>query len=278
MNSADRAKIGRIDYANVWPIFHTFDPRLLQPEAEVRYAVPSRLNRLLLAGDIDMAAISSFAYAMHADDYFLLPDLSVSAQGRVRSILLFLKRPLEEALRGTIALTSTSATSVNLLKIIAQLRYGAQPAYAVMEPELETMLEQADAALLIGDSAIRASWRDTGYEVVDLGELWREWTGHGMTFALLALRRDAAARLGHARIAAMHEALLASKQRSLSDPEPLISKACATLGGEPDYWRRYFAGLTYDFGASQRSGLELYCRYAVELGLLERVPDMQEWS
>lgn len=274
MESRHPITLGRIDYANAWPIFFHFREEQLGGRVNLSTQVPSRLNEALQKGELDVAAISSFAYAQNSDDYVLLPGLSVSAEDRVNSILLFMKRPLEQVLRGTIAMTDTSATSVNLLRILMQEYYGATPQYKTTAPSLDDMLEIADAALLIGDTAIKASWRQTGCEVIDLGALWRRWTGHGMTFAVVAARKDIARRQPQL-MSELHDALLDSKRRSLDDLEPLITKACRELGGEAEYWRRYFQELNYDFGPSQQAGLSLYLRYARKLGLLNRDVRMQ---
>ncbi|BBH20993.1 chorismate dehydratase [Paenibacillus baekrokdamisoli] len=260
--------IGRIDYANVWPIFHYAEQWLPRDRFIIDTRVPSALNRALAQGEIDITSMSSYAYAEHAKDYLVLPNLSVSAKGRVNSILLITKKPLETVLRGTIAMTSTSATSVNLLKIIMSLYYKANPSYITMEPLLDSMLEQADAALLIGDTAIQASWRNEGFTVIDLGELWKSWTGYGMTFALVAVRRTTAEADPEAVATVLH-ALTESKRLSLQDPSPLIEKACVQLGGEPSYWSRYFQELTYHFGSDEQAGLSLYFDYAKQLGLLD---------
>ncbi|MCC3373516.1 menaquinone biosynthesis protein [Cohnella sp. REN36] len=270
-------RIGRIDYTNVWPVFHHFDPTRLNVEAEVDLDVPAALNRKLREGEIDIAAISSFAYGQSCRDYLLLPDLSVSAKDRVQSILLFAKKPLEEALNGKIAMTTTSATSVNLLKIIAETFYGAHPQYETAEPDLEAMLERADAALLIGDHAIRASWTDHGCRVLDLGEEWRRRTGLGMTFAVWAVRREAAASRPEA-VRAVFEALTASKRRSLEDLRPVVAQAMRQIGGDAAYWTSYFRGLAYDFGPAEREGLSHYFRYAHELGVLASPAEIAEWT
>ncbi|MBM7564489.1 menaquinone biosynthesis protein [Paenibacillus sacheonensis] len=261
--------VGRIDYANVWPIFHYAEQQLPEDRFRIEKRVPAALNRALRQGEIDITSMSSFAYAENADNYLVLPDLSVSAKGRVNSILLFMKKPLDQVLRGRIAMTTTSATSVNLLKILMKLYYQAEPSYVTMEPSLDDMLAEADAALLIGDTAIHASWanRHKGLAVIDLGELWRSWTGYGMTFALVAVRREVAERDPEAVSDVLH-ALTESKERSLRDLNPLIAKACAQLGGEPSYWHRYFHELHYNFGSDEQAGLSLYFDYAHQLGLL----------
>lgn len=269
-------RIGRIDYTNVWPVVHHFDPGRLRYPAEQVSEMPAVLNRKLKEGEIDIAAISSFAYGMSSDSYFLLPDLSVSALGRVQSILLFLKSPLEKVIHGKIALTTTSATSVNLLKIIMTKFYGGNPSYEDAEPSLERMLENADAALLIGDHAIRASWSNHGYRVIDLGEVWNVWTGHWMTFALWAVRRETADARPDA-VRSVYEGLIESKRKSAQDLEPVVSKALRHIGGTPAYWRGYFRNLYHSFGPEQQAGLMLYFRYARELGLMEGEVSLTEW-
>ncbi|WP_276351621.1 menaquinone biosynthetic enzyme MqnA/MqnD family protein [Cohnella caldifontis] len=269
-------RIGRIDYANVWPVFHHFDPSSLRYPAELVPAMPAVLNRKLREGDIDLATISSFAYGVSSDAYYLLPNLSVSALGPVQSILLFMKSPLEKVVRGRIALTTTSATSVNLLKIIMKKFYGGDPVYEDAEPSLERMLESADAALLIGDHAIRASWSNPGYRVLDLGDVWHLWTGHWMTFALWAVRKETADARPE-EVMSVYEGLLESKRRTASDVESLVHKGVRQIGGTPDYWRGYFRTLRHDFGPGQQAGLMQYFRYARELGLINGDVSLNEW-
>lgn len=269
-------KIGRISYTNAWPVFHHFDASILRDPAEIVSELPSTLNRKLREGEIDIAAISSYAYGLSSDAYYVLPNLSVSTHGPVQSILLFLKSPLEKVIHGKIALTTASATSVNLLKIIMEKFYGGKPTYEDAEPSLGPMLENADAALLIGDHAIRASWENHGYHVLDLGKVWNMWTGHWMTFALWAVRREVA----HANpeaVRAIYDGLTESKRHSLEDLEPVVAKATQQIGGSPSYWRNYFGNvIRYDFGPQQKAGLELYFRYARELGLIDRPVELLE--
>jgi len=260
-------KLGRISYTNTWPIFHHFDPAELPFQTEMHPDMPATLNRKLKAGEIDMSAISSYAYGISSDSYYFLPNLSVSSFGRVQSILLFMKSPLEQIIHGKIALTTTSATSVNLLKIIMEKFYGGKPTYEDAEPSLEAMLENADAALLIGDHAIRASWTNHGYHVLDLGEVWNVWTGHWMTYALWAVHKETAHRYPEA-VQRIYEDLLDSKDKSSRSLEPIVSKAMSQIGGTSQYWHNYFHTLCHDFGPEQKAGLQLYFQYARELGLM----------
>ncbi|USB34766.1 menaquinone biosynthesis protein [Paenibacillus sp. YPG26] len=273
----NRILIGQIDYTNVWPVFHHFRPESLSRKVSMVTEVPAVLNRRMLEGSLDVSPISSFAYGIGHEKFLLLPDLSVSARSAVNSILLFSREPLEHVINGRIALTNTSATSINLLKIIIEKAYGGKPTYWNSEPDLASMMRDSDAALLIGDHAIRASWEPHGYIVTDLGEVWKRWSGYGMTFAVWTVQRTFAERHGDF-LAEILNAFTLSKQKSLHDLEPLIHRSVEEIGGSPVYWRHYFSNLCYDFLDEQRAGLALYFKYAYEMGLLETEVPLNMWS
>lgn len=277
MKNEEPAVIGKISYTNSWPVYHHFNPSALPFPATLVSEVPSRLNRGMAEGEIHVGALSSFAYAEASDRLLLLPDLSVSSDGPVRSIFLFSKGTLEEAASGTVAVTNTSATSVNLLKILLEKAVGGRPQYVAAEPDLEQMMKTADACLLIGDHAIRAGWSNSRYRVTDLGELWKSWTGCGMTFAVWAANRRAAEEEPE-RVQRIYEAFAASKRKGLGDLEPIVMDAVAKIGGSEGYWYGYFRNLCYDFGERQQEGLNLYFRYAHELGLLPQQVKMEFWN
>lgn len=275
-NKTKKIRIGRINYTNVWPIFYYFPMEQFQEEAEQLLQVPTSLNKALAEGKIDMGPISSFAYGQYFKDCVLFPDLSVSAFGRVNSILLFHRRPLEEIVHGTIALPTTSASSVNLLKIIISKYYGGRPTYFYASPSLDDMMKESDAALLIGDDAIRASWSRSGYQVTDLGQLWNHWTGKSMTFAVWAIREQALRERPEV-VWRIYEAFCWSKEQGMARPEEMIRDAQSSIGGSELYWKQYFQQLTYDFGPAQWEGLRLYYQYGWELGLLEEPVSLKIW-
>lgn len=273
MGNLSPITIGEIDYANAWPLFKAFDHHAGDQNYEMISRVPAELNRMLSAHELDVSAISSFSYGQYCKDYILLPGLSVGSIGRVYSILLFMKEPLERKKPKRITVTTTSATSVNLLKIIMAMRFECEPEYIPAAPNLQEMLKDADAALLIGDPAITASWNCEGLYVMDLGQAWHEWTGLGMTYAVVAARRNAAAEQS-ASLRAVFKGLHGSKEELLRHPETLVTRACGMLGGEAEYWRAYFKSLQYDFSDKLQAGLALYFRYAKELQLLKHDVEM----
>lgn len=268
--------IGKIRYTNAWPMYHHFDVDRLSKPSRLVVEVPSVLNQGILDKTLDVAPVSSFAYGVGSDQLLVLPDLSVSSEGAVKSILLFSRKPIEELGDASIALTNTSATSVNLLKIIMNKKFNANPSYVVCEPNLDTMMNHHDAALLIGDHAIRASWESHGFIVTDLGEIWRTWTGHSMTFAVWTVHRIFAEQ-NEDFITELVAAFVNSKQQSLAQLDSLISVACKEIGGTRHYWHSYFTNLCYDFNDKIQAGLQLYFDYAYELGLLDHKVHIQLW-
>ncbi|MEK8127401.1 menaquinone biosynthesis protein [Paenibacillus filicis] len=270
-------RMGRIDFTNVWPLFYYFPFESFGDQLEVFQQVPTQLNKAMAEGRIDIGPISSFAYAEHAEDYLLFPHMSVSAFQHVHSLLLFHRKPLAELEGSTIALPTTSATTVNLLKIILAKYYRVNVHYVYEEPNLDTMMNKADAGLLIGDHAIKASWEDRGYLVTDLGAEWTRLTGHWMSFAVCTIRKQVA-REQPELVADIYKAFLESKRKSLADLTSLVNDAQRLIGGSREYWHDYFSNLSYEFGPKQWEGLQLYYRYAVELGFLKHEVQLQIWQ
>jgi chorismate dehydratase len=229
---------------------------------------PARLNDALRLGEVEMGFISSFEYLLHSSEYVLLPDLSISATGRVSSILLFHHVPLEQLADARIALADTSATSVHLLRILLETERAAAPQYVRSAPDLHYMLGelQADAGLLIGDDAIRASYCPPTRYVTDLGAWWHARFGHSMTYAVWAVRASFAAREPRL-LAQIHSHLLASRTRGLQHLEHFAEHARRTIGGDTNFWESYFRQLQYGFGAHEQAGLRAYHQSLLGIGI-----------
>lgn len=272
-----RLRIGQIKYSNTLPVYLFFDQESFADRIDFFQQVPAELNREMAAGNIDIGPISSFSYGEHADDYFALPGLSVTADGKVRSIYLFSKQPIEQLNHATVSLTNTSATSVNLLKIILQKFLGLQVTYKTQEPDLAAMMQQADACLLIGDDALLAYRKHKEYHVYDLAEIWKDYTGYPMTFAVWAVRR-AVIEENAALLQDVHAAFLASKTKSLDKFAQLVNGAIERYGGDAEGWDVYFRGLSYHFSDRDRAGLEHYFQCAYEMGLLPSPVKVTLWG
>lgn len=270
-------RIGQIKYTNTLPVYFFFDQERFEDKIDFTQQVPAQLNRAMANDEIDVGPISSFSYAEHEEKYLVLPDLSVSAKGKVRSIYLFSKKPLEQLQEARIALTNTSATSVNLLKIILEKFMNLSVTYHACNPVLDEMLKDSDAALLIGDDALVAFRTHKQYHIYDLAEQWYRFTGNSMTFAVWAVRKAAIEQ--HASLLReVHASFLESKERSLHNLDKVVDYTLTHFGGDAKSWFEYFRGLTYDFGLEQRKGLEYYFACANELGLLPKAVKVSLWE
>jgi chorismate dehydratase len=243
-------RLGRISYVNMAPVFFRLDA-----EADEVQGVPTALNHQLIAGELDIAPISSIEYARHADRLRILPRLCVSSEGAVDSIQLVSKTPLEHV--RTVAVTPESATSVVLTKVL------------LPEAEHVGFDEPADARLLIGDAALKSAFEDPTPHY-DLGRLWLERTGLPMVFAVWAAPEPAAEGLTE-----LQDALVASVRAARSDPETLAHEASARYGYPAGFLARYFEKLRYSFGPRERAGLLTFLELAHEAGELERVPELR---
>jgi|PlaIllAssembly_1097288.scaffolds.fasta_scaffold01529_2 chorismate dehydratase len=265
-------RIGRISYANCTPIFHALQQHAPCDNYHFTQGVPAQLNAMLSAGEIDVCPSSSIEYAHHSGQYLILPDLSISSSGAVGSVLLFSRMPIEELDGHSILLSSESATSVNLLRILMTIRFGYICTYSVSSLPLDKALQAAPAMLLIGDAALRSSLEVSGLFMYDLGKLWYDWTGLPFVFALWLCGRKAAeerydevSRLACDLVAAKENASGAFEEIAQSSPE------AAWMGKERliTYWRD---NISYDLGQRHLEGLALFYRYCTELGLLKDEP------
>jgi len=266
--------IGRIDYANVTPLFHALGNYFPCSGYCFTGGVPADLNALLAAGKIDVCPSSSIEYAFRSERYLILPDLSISSAGPVASVLLFSTIPIEELDGREIALSAESATSVNLLKILMAKRFNCACRYTVASRPLSEVLETAPALLLIGDAALRAAMaaKGNGVHIYDLGTLWYQWTGLPFVFALWFCTR-AAAREREQEVRQLAGQLVQAKELAGREYEAIAATApeAEWMGrdGLIAYWRE---NISYELGEAQQEGLRLFYRYAEELGLIPQAP------
>ncbi len=265
-------RIGQISYANCVPIFSTLRDRYDCADYQFIEGVPAELNRKLLAGEIDLCPSSSILYARHAEELLLLPDLSISSEGPVGSVLLFSRTPLSKLDRAYIALTSESETSAALLRILLKKYLGFSNSFVdVAPPDLLQAFTSCPAVLVIGDTALR--WKgDLPHRYrYDLGELWQRYSGLPFVFALWMIRGETVARAPEEsfRINAqlLHAKKLARRTLgSLAANSPV--RAWIPADSLVDYWRT----ISYDLTPLHLEGVREFYRDAWEIGLLEKIP------
>jgi len=269
---SERPRVGHIQFLNCLPIYWGLVRSGALLDVELTKDTPDRLNDALVRGDLDIGPISLVEYLRHAADLVLLPDLAVGSDGPVLSVNLVAQRPLAEL--GRVALGSTSRTSALLARMWLAEVHDVHPAYFACPPELTAMLLEADAAVLIGDAALRATYEAprSGLAVYDLGAVWREWTGLPMVFAVWAARR-AYAEANPGLVKEVHAAFVRSRGEALAHVEDVAAQAARWEPFDPTTLVRYFRTLDFSLGPRQLEGLTEFARRAALAGAVpEPVP------
>jgi len=187
-------RLGRVGYINVLPVYLGLERQ--GTRCDVISGVPTELNRQLDARRIDCAPVSAIEVARHGGAYAILPNLSISSVGAVGSSMLISKVPPQELGGRSVALTTHSAASLAFFRILCARLWRVEVRTEDAAPDLDAMLRDHDAAVLIGNPAILAVHRAEqrgDLHVVDLGTAWQELTGLPAVFAVWALWRDWAA-------------------------------------------------------------------------------------
>jgi len=260
--------MGRITYINMDPVYYGLKNDQYPQWIKMVDDVPSVLNHKLACGEIDISPVSAVAYARHADQWMVLPDLSIASHGKVMSVLLVSKRPLDKLNDQKVILTDESATSVDLLHLIFKLKG--------IHPHLERgkvsspgdLPADAQAALVIGDAALREPWSDTYEYVFDLGAMWWDMTGLPFVFALWVVRRVFAER--HPKIvASVVELFKKSKEKGNEHQSEIVTAASQKLGLDREICRKYYEYLGCDLGLAEIKGVETFFKQLFENNILD---------
>jgi chorismate dehydratase len=250
-------RLGAVSFLNTRPLVYGLDR---QPERfTVRFDVPSQCAALLHANDVDLGLIPSIEY-LHGPDYRIVPGVAIASDGPVASVALFSKRETSEI--RTIALDTSSRTSVALLKVLCAEWFEIQPEFVAMPPDLPGMIRTCDAALVIGDNALFADHESLGLEKIDLGEEWIGMTGLPFVYAFWAGRPRVA---NDDDVAALQQA----RDRGLAATATIAEQS---FPGQPQraavanaYLRE---NIKYALGDSEKAGLRRFYELAAKLGLV----------
>ncbi len=268
-------KLGHIIYSNCFPVHAGILTGKVACPFPIVEGIPSELNRALVEGKIDVSPSSSIEYATNPGKYRILPGLSITSRNKVMSILLESRLPLEDLNNKTVALTTASATSVVLLRVILELFTGVNPDFMLYEQGVEDPYDQADAVLTIGDLAIKRAANPRFPHAYDLGELWHQQTGLPFVFALWQVNYRRSMEQDLARLS---NVLRESKQYGLSRLKDLAEERSAQFGISAETLFRYWSLFSYDFGPEEQKGLLAYYGYAAELGAIDAVPELRFWG
>lgn len=268
-------RVGQIQFLNCFPLYYGLIEKKFLLDIELIKGTPTQLNGMLKNNQLHLSAISSIAYAQSWKDYVLMPDISISADGEVKSVNLYSKIPIEELDGKSVALTNLSATSQALVKVIMAEYYKIQPDYFVSVQDLGKMLSDAEAALIIGDDALR-TFHDTNENLYayDLARLWKDFTGLPMVFAVWAVRREFAE--NHLeQVKKIKEVFTDSIRFSLTNIKEVANKGAEWGNFSAQQLEDYFVTLKYDLDESKQKGLLEYYRQVHKLGLIEDMPDLK---
>jgi chorismate dehydratase len=262
-------RISIVQYLNTAPLVHGFTHGPLRAKYDLSFTVPSQCAAALQSGAVDIAIIPAIEY-QRIPGLVVLPDLSISSKKSVRSLLLIAKKPLREVRK--IALDRSSRSTQALTRILCAKRWQIAPDFFEAEPDLPAMLHLADAALLIGDPALRVSLLGATFAgasgaskvvVYDMVEEWRALTHLPAVLALWAGRPQAVTK----EVAQDFQHSLAFGLLHLDE---ICVEAAAELKLSAAELRRYLSeNIDYRLDAENLQGLRRYYDFAAELGIIE---------
>ena len=261
----EKRRVCAVSYLNtsplVWGMLH--GPQ--QGVFDLRFTLPAECADALRSGTADVGLVPTIELARQRD-LVVVPGSGIICRGPVRSILLVSKKPMGAI--ETFAADTSSRSSVVLTQIVLARRFGIRPRVRPYPPKLDEMLELADAALIIGDPALRIDpameeWRGQPVHVYDMGAEWFEVAGLPMVFAVWAVKNLVA----DPSLAAIFEE---SKQYGLGSLDEIVDVESRRLGLDAALVRSYVTEYVhYDLGEDERRSMAVYMRYAGELGLVE---------
>jgi chorismate dehydratase len=264
-----RLSISAISYLNTAPLMWDFEHGEAGRDFDISYTLPSTCARALEAGTADIGIIPAAAYTQ-IPGLSILPGVAIASRRPVGSILLVSKVPADKI--RTVALDTSSMTSVALTKVLFEKWLGGARSYTPMAPDIDQMLAAHDAGLLIGDPALQLD--RSRYFTLDLAEEWIRYTGKPFVFAFWAVRQDA-----------LHEATPSRDLTTVFQQSRDHGLAPSSLDQIAEEWapklsisqaavRSYLTeNIYYHLDAACLDGLNLFYRYAAEIGALPAGPE-----
>ncbi len=287
-----RLRISIVEYLNTAPLVWGFTDGPLRGRCDLSFTVPSLCAEALRSAEVDVAIIPTIEY-QRMDGVVALPGMAVAAKGEVRSILVIAKKPIEQARR--LALDRNSRSSVALVRLLCAGRWGIAPEFIEMEPDPAAMLSNADAALVIGDPALRvalkmdalAAKRPSGEAcctgdpseqpvpgidtlfLYDVAHQWREMTGRPCVLAIWVGRRETIT-------PEVVADFLASKEYGMARIGEIAEGAALKLDLPARALERYLReNIDFSLDAENRAGLEFYFGLCAEAGLIPRAKPLE---
>lgn len=266
-------RVGHINFLNCLPLTYSLLKCGYHKGLSLVMAVPSSLNSAMAGGLLDISPMSSFAFAQMSGKLLMLPNLGIVSDGEVQSIILAARRPIAELDKEKISLTSQSATSHCLLKIILKKAYACDPQYSIRKIDpLHLFAEDETAVLLIGDDALYVNHhRIDGLYYYDLGTEWKKMTGLPMVYAVWAAARSFA-EVHPERLEKVYHLLRGGFDRGIKDKNKMVEMVLDKKPFSRQQLLAYFDVIKYDVKERQMTALMLFYKLAAECGLLPEAP------
>jgi chorismate dehydratase len=254
-----RLRVGALSFINALPFFYPFLQAGPPCEEDITYGTPTHINALLEADALDVGLISSANFLAHRDRYILLTNLGIGATKRVMSVCLYTRTPVHELSGKTIGISSASATSAMLLKVLCRHFWKVSPQFIETQAtSIEHVAACFDSFLLIGDECLTHPVLD-GFEVIDMAEAWYRYTEKPFVFAVFATRCDAWVELPE-KVRAFHRKLDAAWECSLHDSGMLLEEARRRTKLPLEHLRSYYDQLDFQLNPSHFQGMEHFAR------------------
>ncbi len=252
-------------YLNSAPLGWAFLYGPFRDSFEILLSSPARCADQLKSGEADIGLIPSIEY-QRIPDLQVVPDIAIASLAEVRSILLV--KPHGKKIIRSVAMDTTSRSSVVLAKVLLREVMGIRPDFVPHSPDLAPMLKRCDAALLIGDAALAVKLDD--YDTTDLSETWVRWKKKPFVFAFWACRADKT--LPEDLVVRFQKAKLWGLQRR----DEIASAYSERLKLEKNFLLDYLChNINYDLGPEHISGLQEYYRLAERGGFVEGLRPLQ---
>jgi chorismate dehydratase len=264
--SIDRPRIAASSYLNTAPLIWSFLYGSQREAVELfTDTAPARCAAMLANDEVDVALVPVIEY-QRIPNVALVPDVCVGSRTAVRSVVLVTRRNnLKKVER--VALDNSSRTSAALVKIIFREFLGFEPEWEDAQPDLKSMLARADAALIIGDPAMKIP-RDQ-FRVFDLASLWHEFTGYGFVFAMWMARANKSAEIRMIDFAA-------ARDEGLAHLDEIAGKNEGHLGLSRDEIKRYLTeNIVFRVNDELERGLRLYFDLARKNKLIEEAKALE---
>ncbi|MCP5005925.1 MAG: menaquinone biosynthesis protein, partial [Planctomycetes bacterium] len=249
-----KLRIGVVPYLNAKPLICGLEE--MRDKVDLVYGVPSELPKIFADGKLDVVLLPSVNYFRNKSVYKIIPGCSISSNGPVESVKLFVRAPKIEMVK-VVALDKDSLTSCVLTKIILWKRYLLKPEYIALEDKDKVDCKGVDAFLLIGDNAMMLG--EEGFRVLDLGLEWKELTGFPFVYAVWVTGTGSG-------LSEVNELLKDAKERGLRSLDSIVPVESERVHLEQARCMRYLTeSIKYHLGEPEIKGLETFYRFALEL-------------